>query len=332
MTRARGGVALAAAAVALALSCGGERFKSSHPTGNSDEGRVPDPGDRLVRLLPDGAQIVVEVDLALLRANPVIGGVVKRALARVAVQDDTAQLPGKLALPTAPLADTDQIVFAAYGVGTANADTLTLLATTDDVPGARRVAPGVLAIGTDSWVDQVQARAAIDARTPLTVPEELQRLRDHAMPHDAPGAAVRAVARLSFDARVALARQTGIAVAPAELSLWGDVVDDLVIVVDADAVDPGDKRGSAAVKQLGATVHAALAALAGTELATALGVPNSLTDARQVEQGTWVRTIVSIGPKHLQRVVARAEDLLGSGSGGDAGSGGSDVSAVGSGS
>ena len=44
----------------------------------------------------------------------------------------------------------------------------------------------------------------------------------------------------------------------------------------------------------------------------ALGVPTSLADARLViEQGTWVRAVVAIGPRHLARVVERARAMLG---------------------
>ena len=57
---------------------------------------------------------------------------------------------------------------------------------------------------------------------------------------------MRITARLPFDARVALARQTGFDAAPAQLSLWADVADDVAIVVDADAADPGDHDAKAA--------------------------------------------------------------------------------------
>ena len=50
------------------------------PATRGDDTRVADPADRLLALLPDGAQIVVELDLARLRANPVVGAVATAAL------------------------------------------------------------------------------------------------------------------------------------------------------------------------------------------------------------------------------------------------------------
>jgi hypothetical protein len=130
------------------------------------------------------------------------------------------------------------------------------------------------------------------------------------MPAKAPGAALRMTARLSFDARVALARQTGLEAAPAQLSIWGDVVDDLVIVLEADAADPGDRRGKQAVARLEAALRAALASLAGEPAVAALGLPRSLTGAKLAVRGTWIRAIIAVGPEHLKRVAARASALL----------------------
>ncbi len=276
--------------------------------------RVLGDADRLVGLLPDGAQVIVELDLARLRANPVVGDVVRRALDDVAVSTDV-ELPMKL--PTSPLSATTVVVLAAYGVGTAQAATITLLATTGEVPGGRRVGAGVVALGPDSWLDQVDARAAVAGRAPggqLGPSADMIKLRDHAMPEGATGAAIRLTARLSFDARIALARQTGVELAPAQMSAWADVADDFALVVDADA-------GREAPKKLASMLRGVLATVADAPALRALGLPNALRDARQVKHGTWVRTIVAIGPAQLRRAVARANTLLGPehvGSGGSA--------------
>ncbi|MEO8699934.1 MAG: hypothetical protein ABI867_07810, partial [Kofleriaceae bacterium] len=45
----------------------------------------------------------------------------------------------------------------------------------------------------------------------------------------------------------------------------------------------------------------------------AKSLPASLTQAKVVTRGTWVRTIVAIGPHHLGRVVGRASTLFGGG-------------------
>ncbi len=237
---------------------------------------------------------------ARLRANPIVGDTVKHALDGVAVSTDV-ELPMKL--PSTPLAATDHLVLAAYGVGTADAATITLLATPEQVDGARKIADGVVAFGPDAWLDQVSARAEIAAKAQVGPSDDMIRLRDHAMPAGATGASIRLTARLSFDARVTLARVTGIELAPAQLSLWADVADDFAIVVDADA-------GTEATPKLAAIVRGVIGQLADEPSARALGLPSALRSARQIRQGTWVRTIVAIGPAQLKRVVARANTLL----------------------
>src|SRR6185295_18481897 len=65
-------VHIAAAAV---IACGGGRAPLP-PTPVV----APTGTERLLAMLPQGAEIVLEVDLARLRGNPVIGGIVTRAL------------------------------------------------------------------------------------------------------------------------------------------------------------------------------------------------------------------------------------------------------------
>lgn len=291
--------------------------------------------ERILAMLPQGAQVVVELDLARLRANPVIGGVVTRALAgatgepaagprgpaaawlRTVLRGDAAA--GEPAAGDAPLAVADQVVLAAYGVGTAEAATLTLLAAPRDIAGATRLAEGVYAVGPPAWVEQVQQRVALagtgEAAFAIRPAPELLALRAHAMPAGAPGASLRITARLSFDARIALARQTGIDTAPAQLSAWGDVADDVAIVIDCDASDPGGAasggRRADPARRLAATLRAMLAALAEQPAIRSLGLPSSLAGARLIARGSWVRAIIAIGPDHLRRIVERATGLLG---------------------
>ena len=280
--------------VAVALvACGGR----NHPTTSSVPSRALTNGDRVVDLLPDGVQVVIEIDVARLRRNEVVGAVVAKAL-------DTG---GSKLVTEAPLEGVDEIVLAAYGVGTSNAATITVLVTKKDISGARRISEDIVALGPPDWVDQIARRAAIGG---ARAPAELLKLRDRAMPAGATGAAVRVTARLAFDARVSLARQLGVDGAPAQLSAWGDVADDLAIVIDADAADPGDKDPKAAAARLATTMRRALASVADDSTVRALGVLESLRDARVKVGGTWVRTIIAIGPEHLRRVVARADALL----------------------
>ncbi|MBA3462164.1 MAG: hypothetical protein H0T46_19545 [Deltaproteobacteria bacterium] len=263
-------------------------------------------GDRILPLLPEGAQLIVELDFARLRANPVVGKLVTQALTG-------PNLPMSSDIPMSPLANVDALVLASYGMGTSQAATVTVLVTKDSVPNGVSVGEGLVALGPELWTAQLEARAAIaGVDQKLTASRELLELRDHSMPPGAPGAALRITARLSFDARVALARQTGLDAPPGRISIWGDVVDDLAIIVDADAVDPGDKKSKQPTKRLETGVRGMLAGLASEPAIRALGIPSSLHGARIVAKGSWVRTIIAIGPAHLQRVVQRADAMLSS--------------------
>jgi hypothetical protein len=302
-------VALRAALAAAAVACGGKQAAVATAV-PAEPATVT---ERILAMLPQGVQVVVEIDLARLRANPVVGDVVARALA-----ERTEDLPA--GVPASPLAAADQVVLAAYGVGTAQAAMLTVLAAPHELagtPGVTKLADGFYALGPADWVEQAQQRVALaaagDATLAIAAPPELLELRRHAMPANAPGASLRITARLSFDARIALARQTGLDAAPAQLSAWADVADDLALVVDCDADDPGassSRRGSDAPKRLEAALRGALAAIAEEPWVRSLGLPSSLAGARFIARGSWVRTIIAIGPAHLRRVVARAAQML----------------------
>jgi len=305
MTRAAHIARLGLAAV---VACGGGQGAQAPATPATPPVTT---SERLLAMLPQGAQVVVELDLARLRANPVIGAVVIRALA-----ERTGELAG---VPASPLAAADQLVLAAYGVGTAQAATLTVLAAPREVAGATRLADGFYAVGPPEWVEQIEQRVALaatgDAAFAVRAAPELLALRGHAMPANAPGASLRITARLPFDARIALTRLTGLDAAPGQISAWGDVADDLALVVDCDAADPGNpapggRRGEAS-RRLEATLRGALAGLAEQPAIRGLGLPPSLAGARLVARGSWVRTIIAIGPAHLRRVVERAAGLLG---------------------
>jgi hypothetical protein len=291
---------LALLAVALCIACGGARKRAAVTT-VPEAPRMQTAADRVLPLLPDGAQVIIEIDLARLRANPVVGDLVTKAIA-----------PGGLDRIPDNVGIADTVVLAAYGLGTSQSATLTVVVAKTAVPEATRITDGIYALGPTEWVAQIEARAAIAANEPgkLQASKDLMTLRDKAMPEGAPGAALRITARLPFDARIALARLTGIESAPAQLSVWADVVDDLAIIVDADASDPGDKVKKQAGKKLTAMIRGALAELAKDPTLRVLGLPGSLANAKLVERGTWVRTIIAIGPKHLQRVVERAAALF----------------------
>jgi hypothetical protein len=120
-------------------ACGGHQAAPVTST------RVPTPSERVLALLPDGAQVIVELDLARLRANATVGETAKQALGGLGAESHVPGLP--VSVLGSPLANADQVVLAAYGVGTAQAATVTVLTTKAEVPGGVRISPELVALG-----------------------------------------------------------------------------------------------------------------------------------------------------------------------------------------
>lgn len=288
--------------VALLVGCGGggKQAKTTKPE------PLPEPktvSDKIVNLLPHGAQLVLELDLERLRANPVVGETITKALAA------PVDLPKDVPVP--PLAVADAVVFAAYGVGTSNAATIVVIASKTEITDATRIGDDLFAMGPPEWIRQLESRAALAlAKTPVLAEEDFLKLRDRSMPDKAPGASLRVTARLPFDARVALAKDSGLESAPAQVSVWADVVDDFVIIIDADSVDPGEKANKKSIARLERLLRVALRAMADEPKLRALGLSSSISRAKLSTGGSWIRTIIAVGPAHLKRVVERANTAL----------------------
>jgi hypothetical protein len=287
-----------------AAACGGRG--ASTATAVKGPVRELPPDERVLALIPEGAQVVIEVDVARLRANPVVGASVARYLS-----SPTEGVPGAVNV-------AERVVLAAFGVGTAQAATVTLVVSGGSVEGARKVAAigdrTVWALGPKDWVDQLEQRAAladagVGAR--LMPSADLLALRSRAMPSRAPGASLRLTARLPFDARVALANVAGMDPAPAQVSVWGDVVDDLAIVVEADATDGAAKGGPRKQgARLEQAVNRTLARLGDIAAVRALGLVPAIADTKVTSHGAWVRVVFTVGPRYLGRVVERAGKLF----------------------
>ena len=291
-------------------ACGG-RGRSSSPFGKPLTAPTT-LAERMIAMFPDGAQLLVEIDLARLRANPTVGPVVTQWLGDMA---EDQRLPGlPIDVQGSPLAKADLVMLAAYGVGTAQAASVVLLATKAEVTGGVRLADDIVALGPAEWTQQLEARAGIAQHTAIAPSLSLMPLRDHAMPAKAPGAVLRLTAQLPFDARVSLSRQTGLETAPAQISIWADVVDDFAVIVDADAADPGDKKAKESTERLSRSIAVLLQAVGNEPALKALGLTGALRDVRTVIERTWVRTIITVGPRQLQRAVERARAMLGSAS------------------
>lgn len=270
------------------------------PRGPSAPAQFVSAGDPLLAYAPSGADVLIEIDLARLYANPTVGAAAKHALAAPA-SDGAASLPGFL-LPSgaSPLASASTIVMAAYAVGTADATTVTLIATRGVVVGGVTIADGVVALAPPAMIARVQEVAA--GRAPaVTADRAMMSVRARAVPDGAPGATLRASARLSLDARVALAPVLGPDLAPAALSVWADVVDDAALVA---LIDGHDAAGGGGARLLVALERMRVA-LAGSTTLLELGLAPTVRDATFVRAGDLVRVVATIGPKRLSAVAAK---------------------------
>ncbi len=99
------------------VGCGGGTSTSS--TTQVIPERALTVGDALLTSLPAGAEILVELDLARLRANPIIGGI---------ATDLLAAPPAIAGAPEAPIDGATAVALAAYRVGTPAATTITVVA------------------------------------------------------------------------------------------------------------------------------------------------------------------------------------------------------------
>ena len=138
----------------------------------------------------------------------------------------------------------------------------------------------------------------------LATDDAFLAVRAEAMPPKATGAVLRVTARLDFDARVAIAARLGVDDVPADVSVWGDVADDLALVADLDAPDEGPGSG------VGNLVTAWRDALTARPEVAALGLEETAEAIRIVPRGDAVRVIALIGPRRLERAVSRAKLFL----------------------
>jgi hypothetical protein len=262
-------------------------------------------GDALLDQLPPGAEVLVELDLARLRGNAVVGEMARALLAAPPEAGDADGAGTVLAdAMAAPLAGADAVVLAAYRVGTPAATTITIVQGGAPGDGAIELGDGRWALAVEGDVAAI-LEAASDDGDDLRDDAALLTTRAWAMPAGADGASLRITARLPGPARAALADALGVDDAPGALSVWGDVADDLAIVARL-ADEPGTPaaRGRAAPPWLPAvrTLRDRIAAL--PELG-ALGLARPIADADIRRDDGGVRVAVVIAPGRLRRAAQR---------------------------
>ena len=290
-------IALALGATAWA-GCGGHNGPEKNPRGKLPPAyqvpaRAETAGDSLMALAPSGADIALEVDIARLRANPVVGPLIAQ-LASTSLERAAGPIAG---VQGDWLDATDALLLCAYHVGGASAVTITLIR--GSAPIGARLDPRTSVLADADWVARVRAVAAGDA-PPLADDRAFMRIRTHAMPAAAQGGFLRIAARLGFEARVALAGRLDLDAVPAALSVWADVADDFAVIAQLDGTEPDDGE------TLKAGAAAAVDRLAQVPWIRARYLHFILRTVDISARDTTARMTLVIGPKRLHNLVARA--------------------------
>ena len=276
-------------AVAL-TACGSKNRPGAKPV--EVPTRKPTAGDRILRHAPAGADAILEIDLARLRKNEVVGPLVVAVTAAGEVGGDL-------------IAIGDAVLVASYRIGQTDAGQLVFVAGSraGELRGAHRIDDGLVAFGPPALLRQVDAVGAGQGAS-LVADRPLLRARALAMPAAAQGASLRIAADLPFDARLALAKRLEVDVVPEWISVWFDVADDLAGVALLGGGDDADP------KDLVTAVSRLRDRLAGAESVQRVGLDALLEDVRIEPTGPDARVVLVVGPRRLSRVVAIVMDRM----------------------
>ncbi|MBK9070453.1 MAG: hypothetical protein IPL79_05560 [Myxococcales bacterium] len=277
--------------VALASAC---HARKSPAAARREAAAAPLTADeRVVALLPAGAQLVIEFDMKRLRAHPLLGdlwGTVAEVLKSVGTSK-ALTAPG-LGAAFDPVLDADLLVVGAYDIGSPAARTVTLSRGSVAPPGGILVAEGIYAVGPDGMVGEMIARAT----APGTLPAAFRALRQAPMPAGATGAIMRATGRWPKTSAIDLQGFLGTSVVPTDVALWFDAVDDAALVVHAHIDD--ELARSTFVSSL----QAAAAAMATAPWARGLMLSKALASAKVGQRDADVIMVILVGPRRLTQV------------------------------
>jgi len=288
------GAARWAAVAALAwLGCGGDGGAKEPSYPQAKLARADTSGTPLMALAPAGANVIIEIDLARMRANGVVGELFSK-ISGIA----QGAFGGWL--------DADVVVFCGYAVGTADASNVVVARGGTPPANAVRLDGRTVALGPPELVARVEALAA-GTGTAMAQDAAFMRLRDAAMPAKAEAAALRLTARLPFDARVGLSQLFDADTVPEAVSLWGDVVDDLAVValLSGETVEDG--------AALAGEVETARTRLAGHPLARAWKLAYIVRRIQTEHTGNVARAVLVVGPNALEQAVRRLNRRLAAG-------------------
>jgi hypothetical protein len=242
----------------------------------------------LIELAPEGADLVLELDLARLRQSEALGELVEALRARAS--EGLGDGPGGLDLLAA-----DELLMASYDLGGESAQALTLIRGEGvaAVAGAEILADDLAVTGPPALV--ARATEVVAGRQSATSSQpRLMELREAAIPRGAPGAALRVSGDLGFDARVGLSRLLALPDVPVAIAVWGDVVDDLAVVALLGA--QSDDEAHALAELVGAWQVRA----AALPRVRRLGLDRAVLGAAVTVVGATVRLTLVVSPTRLE--------------------------------
>jgi hypothetical protein len=246
-------------AVAFLLAVGCSTAKPVPPP--TPPVRAATAGDALLAWLPAGADVVVELDVARLRANAAIGPVVDLLAERAGVER---------------FGGAELVVAAVYRLARPDAATVVILrGDLGDRSDSRRLDERTIVVGPRAERERVAAGLPAVAADPRFL-----TLRAGAMPARATGSVLRVTARLDRTARIDAAGRLGVDEVPATVSLWADVADDAALVAQLGGDDEDDAARLA-------------------DLATALHARLGRGDFTAKRAGATARVVWSLGPRRL---------------------------------
>lgn len=283
---------LALALMLLPLGCGG----STNVTPSVPAlVRTETAGQELLAKAPIGADLVLEVDLLRLRENPVLGPML-----------------GGLAPPESMgsidlLQKAESALLCVYDIGDDPKQLIVLKMSADpalfgEAQEIRPLGRGFWGVGDQELLRRAEAIAG--GSSSMWDDISARRIREAAMPEKALNGALRMVARLDFDARVALASKVGVSEVPVTIAIWGDVVDDLALIIDLAP----EKEES--IPRLRKAVEGLRDRMAQHTYVRYVGLSPALRKTRIIRTAAGIRIVVVVAPQRLATFVKRVQRHL----------------------
>ena len=193
------------------------------------------------------------------------------------------------------LVNADEMVMVSTSVGTGNADTLTLIRGSNvlAIPNSVRIDKRTIAIGSKPMIAMIQQ--TINGERSSIINKRNNVI--NAMPLKALSFSVYAFGCFTFDARVSLARLLDLNSVPVCVSAWGDVVDDLAIIVHMTGKDTLEAVG------LKKDFTAWIKKISKQAWVKRWGLLTGFQKVDVVQIGSYIRAVMLLNPKYFHFIL-----------------------------